>query len=77
MTAYQKQSLRKSFQAKPYMEKDEKHQLAKSFNISEKKIVKWYEKRRYQIRQKRLPIEFGEECSSRYSISDNVLKRRG
>ena len=74
MTAYQKQTLWKTFRAKPDPERDEKHQLAKSLNVSEKRIRQWFENRRYVFRQKGFPVEFGEEFSIKYSINVNILK---
>ena len=70
MTAYQVQTLNKSFQAKPYVEKNERHQLARSLNVSEKRIIKWYERQRYLMKQKGLPLVSGEDIHCpKYFIS--------
>ena len=63
MTTYQNQMLKLRFQAKPYLDKHERDQLATSLNVSKKKMNQWYLKRRYEegIRLK------GEECSMKYS----------
>ena len=74
MTAYQRKTLMKTFQAKPYVGKDEKHLLAKSLNVSKKRIMKWFEKRRYLLRRKGLPVEFGEEFATKDSININTIK---
>ena len=49
------------FQSKPYLEKGEKHQLAKSLNTSELRIEKWFNNRRSQRRKAGL-LTKGEEC---------------
>ena len=76
MTAYQKQTLKKSFLAKPYMEKNERHQLARSLNVSEKRIKRWYDKRRYWNKKKGLPVELGEDVDQDACIfiSDNIIQ---
>ena len=45
-TPYQQQILVKRFQAKPYLEPGEKHQLARSLNTSDKRIRHWFKYRR-------------------------------
>ena len=42
------------FEAKPFLEKDKTHQLAKFLNVSKERIVQWFASRRYQERQKGL-----------------------
>ena len=48
MTEYQTQTLMKYFQANPYMEIEEKHQLARSFNISANAIARWFRHMRHK-----------------------------
>ena len=52
MTTYQKKMSMKIFQAKPYLEWDERHQLAKLLNVSGEMILKWYEKKCYGLDQR-------------------------
>ena len=54
VTPYQKQVLVKRFQAKPYLERGEKHQLAESLNMSDESIVSWFDVRRRSTKRKRL-----------------------
>ena len=54
VTPYQKQLLVKRFQANPYLELGEKHQLAESLNMSEESIVSWFSVRRYYTKKKGL-----------------------
>ena len=63
MTPYQNQMLTKRFQAKHYLEENEKHQLSSLLNVSEKRITQWYLTKRFEegIRLK------GEECSTKSS----------
>lgn len=58
LTIYQKETLVERFKANPYLEPGERHQLAKSLNISEKKIAKWFERRRHMKRKKGLLQKF-------------------
>ena len=46
MTSFQTQALTEKFQAHPYLENEERYQLAKSLNISEKSIKAWFKNRR-------------------------------
>ena len=71
ITPYQTQMLMKWFQVNPFLENEEKHQLAKSLNISEQRIQDWYRNKRYKRRQKGL-LPKGEECSKKVLVS-NVL----
>ena len=76
MTAYQKQTLKKCFLAKAYMEKDERQQLCISLNVSEKRIMKWYEKQRHLNKKKGLHVELGEDVDQDTCtfISDNIIQ---
>ena len=58
LTIYQKESLVERFQTNPYLEQGEKHQLARSLNISERKIEKWFDRRRLMKRKKGLLSKF-------------------
>ena len=69
MTKDQTQTLMKTFQGKPYLDKKEKCQLAKSLNVSEKRIQVWYYNRRKERRHQELLTSTGEECSAKYAIS--------
>ena len=53
--------LAKSFHSKPYLKKYELHQLARSLNLSDVWIKKWYERERYKKKQAGL-LHTGEEC---------------
>ena len=46
MTPYQAQTLLRRYEAKPYLELGESHQLAQSLNISEVRIRHWFIERR-------------------------------
>ena len=54
LTPYQKQVLVKRFQAKPYLEPGEKHQLAESLNMSDESVVRWFNTRRRSTKKKGL-----------------------
>ena len=47
MTTYQKSVLMKEFKANPYLTKEIKHLLARSLNVSGRKIEAWYANRRF------------------------------
>ena len=64
MTANQAQILMKRFQAKPQLEKGEQHQLAKSLNVSEKRIEDWYSNTRFKRRRQGLLPE-GEDTQQK------------
>ena len=64
MTKYQTQILMERFQSKPYLEKDEKQQLAKLLNTSAEKIQRWFINVRVAKRQAGL-LGKCEECSSK------------
>ena len=51
----------KRLKNKPYLEKEEKHELARLLNISVKRIEWWYKNRRKERRKAGL-LEKGEEC---------------
>ena len=61
MTTYQKGILMKEFKANPYLTREIKHQLARSLNVSAKKIDAWYANRRFAERKEGLPTK--SECS--------------
>ena len=46
MTPYQTKILVRMYEANPYLEPEEKHQLAQSLNISEGRIKEWFSARR-------------------------------
>ena len=60
MTANQTQTLMKRFEAKPQLEKGEVHQLAETLNLTENRIVVWFNNARYKRRRKGLLAQ-GEE----------------
>ena len=60
-TTYQTQTLMKRLQNKLYLEKGEKHQLAKLLDTSDVRIERWFNRRRTEIRQAGL-LAKGEEC---------------
>ena len=51
MNIYQTQALMKRFQDKPFLGKEEKHELATSLNISEKRVKEWFMNRRQERRK--------------------------
>ena len=55
MTKFQKETLLKRLQTKPFLEKQEKYQLARSLNISESTVYYWFTKMRGKARKKQLP----------------------
>ena len=57
LTSNERNALMKSFQANPYPELEEKHQLAKSLNISETWISQWFSMERSKKRKGRLLCE--------------------
>ena len=61
MTTYQAQTLMKRFKNKPFLEREEKDQLAELLNISGKRIQDWYMNRRQERRKSEL-FGKGEEC---------------
>ena len=52
LTPYQTQVLVKRLEAKPYLEPGEKHQLAMSLNMSDKRIANWFRYARSKRRKK-------------------------
>ena len=42
----------KMFQAKPFLDKEDIHQLTLSLNITERRVRKWFEKKRSEERRK-------------------------
>ena len=63
--------LEKCLQAKPHMEPEEKHQLAVSLNISEKKVLNWFRNRWYRAIKKGMLCE-GEKFSLKHTISNTI-----
>ena len=63
-TPYQTEMLVKRFQAKPYLTKGEKYQLARSLNVSHSKIEHWFVSRRYRKRKQGLLGEYKYSVSS-------------
>ena len=66
MSGYQAQVLMKHFQAKPYMKRGEKRQLARLFNTSERRIANWFGNMRRQKRKERLKSK-GEYSTVMYN----------
>ena len=62
LTPNQTKVLLEAFQVKPYLKRQEVHQLAKSVNISCKRLMKWFLDRRYNTQNKGFLCE-GEESS--------------
>ena len=58
MTAKQTQILMKRFEEKPRLEEEEKYQLAKLLNVSEKSITMWFS----NMRRKRKRQGLLSEC---------------
>ena len=50
-TASQKEILMKKFQSKPFLETEEKYELAMLLNLSEKIIANWFRTRRHETGQ--------------------------
>ena len=57
MTEYQSQMLMKRFQANPYLNGEEKRQLAKSLNVSGTKIRNWFDYQRKKLKAKNMLCE--------------------
>ena len=69
LTTDQEQTLIKSFKAKPYLKRKEKEQLARSLNITEEKITRWYIRRRHlRKRAGLLNTPKSEKYSTIYAI---------
>ena len=58
LTPDQKQVLLKRLEAKPYLEPGEKHQLAESLNMSDKRITSWFRDKRFTRRKKGLLCKY-------------------
>ena len=71
-TPYQTQTLIQWFEDKPYLKFEEKHQLAKSVNISERRIQDWYRYRR-SVRRKAGLLPKGEECKKKKQLITNMF----
>ena len=70
LTKDQEQTLIKIFQAKPYLEREERHQLARLLNITESRISRWYGKRRQLTKQAGLLNKAkGEKHSTKYAVT--------
>ena len=54
MTPYQLKILMKEFNASHFLTKEKQNQLARLLNVSEKRIVGWYARRRFSQRQEGL-----------------------
>ena len=67
LTPYQTRILTEKFQVKPYVDKDLKSELARSLNISEKRIKEFF----YRMRQKKQKEEL--LCLGEYSAFRNQL----
>ena len=57
-TEKQKQVLMKWFEAKPYLELGEKHQLAELLNISDEKISRWFRGALFRKRRKNISCKY-------------------
>ena len=58
LTCYQRETLVKRFEDKPYLEQEEKPQLARSLNISETKLAQWFLNKRKIARKKGLLCKY-------------------
>ena len=67
MTKYQEQTLKERIENNPYLGKEEKHQLARLLNISEKRISMWFVNMRKARRITGL-LAKGEKSSTKYEI---------
>ena len=54
LTPYQKETLLKSYQAKPYLKREERDQLVNLLNVSSAKIKIWFYHKRTAEREKGL-----------------------
>ena len=54
MTPYQTKILMKEFNASHFLTKEQQNQLARSLNVSEKRIAGWFARRRFNKRQEGL-----------------------
>ena len=52
ITPYQTQILVRRYEANRYLEREERHELAQSLNISEERIKDWFRERRKWQRKK-------------------------
>ena len=69
MTPNQRKALLKSFQAKPFPNLEERHQLAMSLNISEYRILLWFGRKRAACRSQNDQLSCnGENTSLKYVI---------
>ena len=50
-SAHQKQILMKTFEAKPYLRKEEKYELSNVVNITKERIETWFKKRRQKVKK--------------------------
>ena len=66
MTSIQEKILMEKFKTNPYLKQEQKHQLARSLNISVKRIESWYRRMRFSQRQKGLLVK-GEYFQSKLS----------
>ena len=57
MTPYQTQTLVNRYQANPYLEKEDKVQLAQSLNISTRSIGDWFDQRRFKQKRRGMLCE--------------------
>ena len=67
------QKLMESFQASPFLEKAEKCKLAKSLNISAKKVEEWFKYRRKKMKEKELLLESESLLKNAKSMYNDCL----
>ena len=60
MTPHQTQTLVKKYEDNPFLELEERHQLAQSLNISKERITNWFVRRRYREKRRGLLLRDGE-----------------
>ena len=76
MTQYQTQTLLKMYEENPFLELEERHQLAKSLNISKKRITDWFVQRRKREKRSGMLLCDGEQTSVKvHSVYDTHTHR--
>ena len=77
LTFKQTEVLKKYFQTKQYLEPKDRHELAKSINVSEKRIGQWFY-RQWSITRKDelLTTSAGEECLVKHGINNTIFSHK-
>ena len=57
LTSYQKNTLKKEFKANPFPKIKKQHQLARSLNVSARRISCWYSWMRFEERKKNFVVQ--------------------